>query len=869
MELQDSYPVDFNLDLLLLPLLDLTKEDHNMGNILIKKTTHPFSTTSVPSGLDPNQPCFGCEIFSSSVTGDCASKKKQSEIALAVIRVREGTQCYLNMTMDISLFDFYTNMHFHGLDSDPFVDGANTETDFGYPTVIGPTNRLIIQNTNNSAECWYHSHMMFDASPFIYGGMSGMYSITSAKTKKLDDVFVYGDNQVSLVLNDYQQNPDGTINNTNLYQDGWRGPYIACNFTTCVNISDQPFPHQNQLFHHSSRKNVKITLLNGSTAWSRYYIGVCDKNLVQSNFYFIETDQSYRNPVLVNLVSVSPGGRISIYVDLSTLEGGEAYVFLYPFDLTVNNSLVFYKNQLYNTDPVTGNPTVPFPFGLSPIPPGNNIYRFLKISYRPSLLLTPEPSSHEITSMIKNIVFGCNASKKITLDNYIQYLNPKYFYNLPIINAPIPTRRFIFFTDDGTSQMNGATEFVSSNRIMTDAWTDVEYQKGTLPSCLFKINKPNFYQASLPYYMCLINYKLTVTILDLQNQLVETGVIEFESIEQPINIVQWTDLVNKSFKNLSLSSTPGYNNLGELLTYGWQPTKYNINYVQDPVTLQFYKPTTDVNTVLISTTNSSDNYRVQLKSTWGLMNFFGKPFAAMVPDMTMSGMSQMSVTPDVTTSMPGMTHNMMDMTGTPDVTPNMPGMTHNMMDMTPSIKVTPDVTPSMPGMTHNMDPTSMGNLQQLVIYGGSVDGTMQPPDENNEYQFIIPPAQAYNGFADGFMNDNFFNVSLKENSNEKWIYNNMDNTDSHPFHMHLTSGFVDYTEPENLWLKNIANTALYNYSMDILAIPPQQSIAMRLKFVNHNSKEGQITNMGFMYHCHYLAHHDMGMMGQFYVFPKN
>lgn len=36
------------------------------------------------------------------------------------------------------------------------------------------------------------------------------------------------------------------------------------------------------------------------------------------------------------------------------------------------------------------------------------------------------------------------------------------------------------------------------------------------------------------------------------------------------------------------------------------------------------------------------------------------------------------------------------------------------------------------------------------------------------------------------------NFRVKENSSELWIYNNLDNQDSHPFHFHMTSGFVRF-----------------------------------------------------------------------------
>ena len=117
-----------------------------------------------------------------------------------------------------------------------------------------------------------------------------------------------------------------------------------------------------------------------------------------------------------------------------------------------------------------------------------------------------------------------------------------------------------------------------------------------------------------------------------------------------------------------------------------------------------------------------------------------------------------------------------------------------------------------------------------------------------------------------YLNDNVFNFSVRENSTEKWIYINADTQfyDDHPLHFHLTQGF--YEEDET----SFVNRHPSNFgSKDVYSIKGGTQVAFKIKFPNYNSEtlyqKNGIRNLGFMFHCHYMMHHDMNMMGQFYV----
>jgi FtsP/CotA-like multicopper oxidase with cupredoxin domain len=167
-------------------------------------------------------------------------------------------------------------------------------------------------------------------------------------------------------------------------------------------------------------------------------------------------------------------------------------------------------------------------------------------------------------------------------------------------------------------------------------------------------------------------------------------------------------------------------------------------------------------------------------------------------------------------------------------------------------------------MTPDME---MMNLQTLQMYGGTRDGiTMQPPDKDGNFSFLVFPKETYAGFVDGIQNDNFMNFSIVQGVSEKWVYHNLDNQDSHPLHFHLTSAYMNPEEEENQWTLQYPYQP-YGYSLDSYGVPPQQTLSFYLAFLKHNSFEGQISYLGYMYHCHFMTHHDMMMMGQYFVYP--
>jgi len=148
-----------------------------------------------------------------------------------------------------------------------------------------------------------------------------------------------------------------------------------------------------------------------------------------------------------------------------------------------------------------------------------------------------------------------------------------------------------------------------------------------------------------------------------------------------------------------------------------------------------------------------------------------------------------------------------------------------------------------------------------TMFSNSFPKNLQNHGSYGLFTMRIAPHSQYIGYPDGFQNDNFMNFSVHLNETERWDYYNMDHKFFHPKHFHLTSGYVVPSSS----LPCV--TPLDLYPKDIYFIGPQQLISFYLTFIHYSSENGRIPHLGYMYHCHYMGHHDMNMMGQFYVYP--
>ena len=893
----------FNTKLHLLPILDITHYTNpNISfNTEIIKTTHKFSLNSAESGNNSNEPIFGSNFWVGNGQGLGSGSIEQSgfsDFGFPILKVRRDQFFYINQK---NLSTYAVNIHFHGVNFNPYNDGASSACMFGPDTAIGLTNSSFYQMRNNSSVCWYHPHNMYSASEYVYLGMVGLVQITDKQSELVDNFFITNDNYLPLIAIDMDINSDGTINKDNLYSFNWRGTNCAINGINCVDWNDIHDIHDihdmhdmhdmhvmhamnnssntfiDKLYHETSNNILKITLLNGNCSFRTYYLGICDKNEIKKKFFLIQTDTGYRNPIETDIIYFAPGSRIGLMVDLADFEDGEAYVFFYSFDLTLNNGLQ-YLDQLVN--PVQqGDQTVyiPYPCGVEPIPTDYIKKRFLKIIW------TREQKNNIdlIKTLIQEIVFGINYPivnkiQPLELESvYWKYLNPDYYYNLPNFSQDIPIRKFAFLVETSSVQsFNQTTEFFNGvNRIYVDMWNSYEYDMWIrsycskyLPTCLFKISKYRDGYLKYENYQMSDGHLLYVNIYEPnEKKLIEQVKIIFDEREDPYNIDEWIKLVNYHFKNTKLKNfaCSKIYKLSDLIEYNWAPYKYQSQFLQNPQG-QYYDQTVFINTVQMINSNKSP-FIIEFKAKFPLLQYFGKPFGVMGMDMDMGmgmGMMNMDMKSNITHKSDHSKQTHMCVCG-PDCKCG-----PNCQCEKISIHEFNQIDHESHESHESHENMSMG-LQELYVYAGSVNGDMKSSDSQGYFSLEIKPNSKYYGFIDGILNDSLMNFSVTQESTERWVYYNLDSSVSHPFHLHMTSGYIVKEDP------NISECMLeskfngLNYSKDNYTIPPQQIISFYLKFPNTNSNQGKIKYLGYMYHCHFMAHHDMSMMGQYYVRQKS
>lgn len=573
-----------------------------------------------------------------------------------------------------------------------------------------------------------------------------------------------------------------------------------------------------------------------------------------------------------------------------------------PFPTPIPSTSNGGTNLIYPVIPAIPQVVVTGINSAEPIPTTYTIKRVIELQYKKKHdKCDKENKQHRlscssIVKAIRKVVFGDKYEvykniikiNNFELDrsigiNYISLLNKKYFYNVPEVGN-VPTRNFALFGDDLENyndvggDPNGSTECVNGSlRLFTDMWNSDEldfsyaltqynlnvnnFKPSILPSCLFKIFPTNTEYINLK--MCENDtltvqlYTNSITYDDNQSIPIVSVTIIFPKTDKPLNITQWIDLVNTTFNNTIVKINNLDVALGTILQLDWTFFPYKISYITNKSTY--------IKTVAMKTINNSQYY-VKFIGKWQLLQFFGKPLTAMMMQMDMNMNSNTNTTTEkddklvfVCSQGKGDRCTCVKKSTLDDQLKNDIN-TNNRMRMNAGI-----------GMDQFNDNYNM-DIQQVYAGFATNDPNTQIITYDDNSMMIIPPNITYLGFIDGFQSDSLMNFSTKLDSSEKWLYHNLDTTDSHPFHFHLTSGFVDAFDNDNTaGLVSVKNNHFpYLYSRDTYGIGPQQNISYYLKFSNYVSEDSyldpQIKYLGYMYHCHYMVHHDMNMMGQYFVF---
>jgi FtsP/CotA-like multicopper oxidase with cupredoxin domain len=875
-------------------ILDFTKlKDTDNVEIIIENTKHKFASDAEYSGLDIRTlPIFGTTVL---INGKLISN---TTFGMPFIRFHQKSKpkiTYNNKT----LFTF--NIHYHGLNTIGSIDGASMEVIFGYSTQLG---RIVTfqfpEITNNQSLLWYHSHNMFTSMELIYGGAVGLLQIVDKKTEWLTEEFEYGNNQILIMASDIDLTNTGTQTSENLTTDQNRSNFITINGISAVNwYSSDKVKFVNPLYHKTTKNLVKIDILNASLNWRVLHLGVCDEDNNIKNFYLVQTDTGLMNPKKLKMTFIPVASRISIIIDLNKFKNGNAYLFFYNYDLTeIFDSSSTFPNDPNNTSLTATIPNfkqqnaTPYP---TPIPDPNELNQqqnYTSLDY-PQINLIEQTTEILENGIIKvpkkftmkpflKIIWKKKCKKYISLDdtlekirktifghklynnwkhiikepffeysknfNYLSFLNPNYYYNIPKLDASTPTRNFLLFSETNTNaissgNVNGTTEYIDgTNRIMVDLWNSSQldlnyaisqynispnnYKPTVLPTSKFRIYKTNDEYSNTAM---ISNDTLTIQFFNEQiiygdidtNPLYEITVI-FPANEN-MNIQEFIDLINSTCANTVVENFGDYTYLSDIINFDWSFFPYQFNYLYDK---QIF-----IKSAIIKTQNTS-NYYIRFLGRWPLIQLFGKP----------------------------MTGDILE-TGTTVKTCN---IIKNECQYTKCDE-------------YNIFGIYDADIQQIFPFYATSDGTQQLPIAcmKRNAELIIANSSTYIGLYDGYWNDNLNSFSVKLKSTEIWLYNNGDNADSHPFHFHLTSGYAfpnsTYSSPNLLSSNRDYNPLIY--TRDIYQIGPQQTIGFYLTWPRYSSdqqtKSPDIKGAGGMIHCHFLKHNDSNsMIIQYYIDPE-
>lgn len=932
------------------PLLDFSrlKSGDNCDNvkIVIHNTQHKFATDAEYSGANiKKHPIFGSQVF---INGKEFSK---SSYGLPFIRFAQGTNpkiTYENktpFTFNIHYHGLNTVGSVDGTSME-VVFGHSTllgsEVTFQFPKITNNQSLLwfhshnmfvsmeliyagiigLLQITDKKTE-WLTNHFEYGNNQILLAALD--MDLTNRGTQTFANLVADENRSCFAVINGQSC--------VNWYSD--------------PNQTQVPFV--NMLYHKTNRNLVKIDILNASLNWRVFHLGVCDEDNHIKSFYLVQTDSGLMNPTELKMVFVPVASRLAIIVDLKQFKNHTAYLFFYNYDLTeVLGSMPTFPNQPNNstitaTVPDLSKSTNPTPYP-TPIPDPNQQNQqdnFTNLKYptvpliaqteqilengsikvpdgrkqriKPFLKIILNKRHHTLSlnnviTDIRKTIFGsgvgnedheqhtsqltktCPNACGFEYDpkyNYLSFLNPNYYYNLPSFSDSLPTRNILLFFETGINAIaggnpNGTTEYINSaNRIMADLWNSAEldlasalqqyslapnnYKPSVLPTSKFRIYKTNDRYSNTAM---ISNDTLTIQFFssaiaygDLSTAPLSTVTVIFPPTPQPtsLNLQEWINLVNLTFSQTTVTIGSSQVNLSSLIQCDWSFFPYALDFL--------YQKTVYVKSAVIKTRNGSQYY-IRFLGRWPMLQFFGKPLTGSTLDPSTGGLIAQLRNKQKTQLIAYHNKLVKDMPS---------GLTafqeKQCRQITQSNQSShPPVQSNRSLYTRCDEEARYGildaEIQQIFPFYATSDPNTQLPIAcmRRDAELIINPQSTYIGLYDGYLNDNLKSFSVKLKSSEIWIYTNGDCADAHSLHFHLTSGYAsplsNYNSPGLLSCKRTFAPLIY--PRDIYQVGPQEVVAFFLTWPHYSSYDQtsspKINGIGGVIHCHFLQHNDANSM---------
>ena len=750
-------------------------------------------------------------------------KTINNNFGLPLILYRQGN---INNTTFINNLNTTTNFHPHGLNCDPFVDGASALNEFGLATNIGKKLTLKYPILNNSMCSAWHPHPMFRSSPLLYGNFVMPYIVNDWASDLLEPYFTLNNNDLPLVFSTIDLDKNGQLTSARLYSypcinldvnknmlndypnisytkdenyenllkycsslGAWRGTFLQINgqiidsYTPnsfCQNIDDSCSNtlfctntctnRYSQILTHNIKSNLlRLRLVHAGSSFRRSYFGFIDDNNNFLDFWVIGSGGGFNIPFMTKMYSLESMNRGDIIIDLE--EKSEVYLVAFDFDITLIEKVIPFQPYIKNPEPKY------------------DVQFFNNFSFNSGCEVNennPESLKHTIFNndnclttfleLMNKLRSNDNKTDKIPYFKAVKFVrnNPpnSTFPISKIINIinndilKIPEKYYFNYPENIVLKRN--ITMSSGMQFQVDSWIE----DTDTPSLKFKlIENSNFENVKM-----IENTHITVNEIDSNNKIIKSHNIKYPPTDKPINIIELSNIINSKFRE---------NNIN--LEYSYEKKIVNINGI------------VDIKSVLIKLENKSNTIRYQLVGNNNIMQFMGIEYKWGSSDINIDDPQKTDISLFLSTT-----------------------------ENNELVKLT----------QHKHQPT-MGTIS-----------------------LIIPSNSSHVGNPFQVMNDNIMNFTVTQDSSEKWIFYNTDDIffDNHPFHFHLTTAFIDQSESSFINKSNI-----YNNSEDVLSIKAGTHIAFDVKFSNFNSSEGEIKYLGYMFHCHYMMHHDMNMMGQFFV----
>ncbi|MCF6302878.1 MAG: multicopper oxidase domain-containing protein [Devosiaceae bacterium] len=212
-----------------------------------------------------------------------------------VLRMRENEDIRINVTNSINED---ATLHWHGFNLPAIADG-------GPHQVIRPgaTWSPQFKVVEKASTMWYHSHLMGKTAEHVWAGLAGMIIVDDEQSQTLDLPNTYGVDDLPIALQDRRFLQDGTM------------PYAPSMHDNMMGMTgDTPMVNGTiGAYFETTTSLVRLRLLNASNG-TIYSMGFSDGRF----FKKIATDGGLlAAPVDVQLISMGPGERAEIIVDLS------------------------------------------------------------------------------------------------------------------------------------------------------------------------------------------------------------------------------------------------------------------------------------------------------------------------------------------------------------------------------------------------------------------------------------------------------------------------------------------------------------------------------------------------------------------------